>query len=96
LERLKGRLFIDKGDNKSSREDTPEYPIFQSDAEGYKFYRKINGGAFNPGSLDSLKTSDDFSGKFYYSLYPFIVDSLNDLTMKKVINSGGRPVKVTS
>ena len=84
LERLKGRLFIDKGDNKSSREDTPEYPIFQSDAEGYKFYRKINGGAFNPGSLDSLKTSDDFSGKFYYSLYPFVVDSLNDLTMKKV------------
>lgn len=84
LERLKGRLFIDKGDNKSSREDTPEYPIFQSDAEGYKFYRKINGGAFNPGSLDSLKTSDDFSGKFYYSLYPFIVDSLNDLSMKKV------------
>ena len=58
LERLKGRLFIDKGDNKSSREDTPEYPIFQSDAEGYKFYRKINGGAFNPGSLDSLKTSE--------------------------------------
>ena len=84
LEKLKGRLFIDKGDNKSSREDTPEYPIFQSDAEGYKFYRKINGGAFNPGDIDSVALPDGLSGKFYYSLYPFIVDSLNDLTMKRV------------
>ena len=84
LERMKGRLFIDHGDNKSSRYETPSYPIFQSDAEGYKFYRKINGGAFDPGSLDSLSLPADLNGKFYYSVYPFIVDSLNDLTMKKV------------
>lgn len=84
LERLKGRLLIDRGDNKSSREVTPAYPMFYSDAEGYKFYRKINGGAFNPGSLDSIASSADLEGKFYYSLYPFLVDSLNDLSMKKV------------
>jgi hypothetical protein len=84
LERLKGRLEIDQGDNKSSRYETPQYPIFHSDAEGFKFYRRINGGVFHPGSVDSVMTSDDLVGKFYYSLYPFVVDSLNDLSMKKV------------
>lgn len=84
LERLKGRLLIDRGDNKSSRDDTPEYPIFYSDVEGYKFYRKINGGVFNPGNLDSISGPEDMEGKFYYSLYPFVVDSLNDLSMRRV------------
>ena len=84
LERLQGRLEIDHGDNKSSRVETPEYPIFHSDAEGFKFYRKINGGVFHPGSVDSVMTSDDLEGKFFYVLYPFVVDSLNDLTMRKV------------
>ena len=84
LEKLQGRLDIDHGDNKSSRYETPEYPIFHSEAEGFKFYRKINGGVFNPGSVDSVMTADDLEGKFYYSLYPFVVDSLNDLSMKKV------------
>ena len=84
LEKLQGRLEIDHGDNKSSRYETPEYPIFHSEAEGFKFYRKINGGVFHPGSVDSVMTADDLEGKFYYSLYPFVVDSLNDLAMRKV------------
>ena len=84
LEKLQGILEIDHGDNKSSRYETPEFPIFRSEAEGFKFYRKINGGVFNPGSVDSVMTADDLEGKFYYSLYPFVVDSLNDLSMKKV------------
>jgi len=84
LEKLQGRLLIDRGDNKSSRFDTPEYPIFHSDAEGFKFYRKINGGVFHPGNVDSVMVADDLEGKFYYSLYPFVVDSLNDLSMHKV------------
>ena len=84
LEKLKGRLDIDHGDNKSSRYETPAYPIFHSDAEGFKFYRKINGGVFHPGAVDSVMTAEDLEGKFYYSVYPFEVDSLNDLTMKRV------------
>ena len=84
LEKLKGRLDIDHGDNKSSRYETPSYPIFHSEAEGFKFYRKINGGVFHPGSVDSVMTAEDLDGKFYYSVYPFEVDSLNDLSMKKV------------
>ncbi len=84
LEKLQGRLEIDRGDNKSSRYETPEYPIFHSEAEGYKFYRRINGGVFHPGNVDSVMTAADLEGKFYYSLYPFVVDSLNDLSMRKV------------
>jgi hypothetical protein len=84
LEKLKGRLDIDHGDNKSSRYETPAYPIFHSDTEGFKFYRKINGGVFHPGAVDSVMTADDLEGKFYYSVYPFEVDSLNDLSMKRV------------
>lgn len=88
LERLQGHLMIDRDDNKSSRYDTPEYPIFSSDAEGFKFYRHINSGVFHPGNVDSVMTSDDLEGKFYYSLYPFVVDSLNDLSMKNVRFNG--------
>ncbi len=84
LEKLKGRLDIDHGDNKSSRYVTPDYPIFYSDAESFKFYRKINGGVFHPGNVDSVMTAEDLADKFYYSVYPFVVDSLNDLSMKKV------------
>ena len=88
LEKLQGRLEIDHGDNKSSRYETPNYPIFHSEAEGFKFYRRINGGVFNPGSVDSVQTVDDLDGKFYYVLYPFVVDSLNDLSMRKVSFDG--------
>ena len=84
LEKLQGRLEIDHGDNKASRYETPAYPLFRSEAEGFKFYRRINGGVFNPGNVDSVMTAEDLKGKFYYSVYPFVVDSLNDLTMKKV------------
>ena len=84
LEQLQGRLMIDRGDNKSSRIDTPEYPIFHSDANAYKFYRYANEGVFHPGSLDSVASADDLKGKFYYYLNPFVVDSLNDLAMYNV------------
>ena len=84
LEKLQGRLMIDRGDNKSSRVETPDYPVFHSDARAFKFYRNINGGVFHPGTLDTLLTADDLQGKFYYHLDPFVVDSLNDLTMRKV------------
>jgi hypothetical protein len=84
LERLQGRLMIDRGDNKSSRYETPEYPVFHSDARAFKFYRHINSGVFHPGTVDSVMTAEDLEGKFFYHLHPFVVDSLNDLTMRKV------------
>ena len=84
LEKLQGRLMIDRGDNKSSRIETPEYPVFHSDARSFKFYRNINGGVFHPGAVDTVMTAEDLEGKFYYHLHPFVVDSLNDLTMSKV------------
>ena len=84
IEKLQGRLMIDRGDNKSSRDETPEYPIFHSDARAFKFYRHINSGVFHPGPVDSVATAQDLDGKFYFHLHPFVVDSLNDLTMRKV------------
>ena len=84
LEKLQGRLMIDRGDNKSSRIETPEYPKFHSDARSFKFYRNINGGVFHPGAVDTVMTAEDLEGKFYYHLHPFVVDSLNDLSMRKV------------
>lgn len=88
LERLRGQLMIDRGDNKSSQQDTPGYPIFNSDARAFKFYRTINSGVFHPGEVDSVMTAEDLEGKFFYYLHPFVVDSLNDLTMRKVKFSG--------
>ncbi len=87
LEKLQGRLFIDRADNKSSKEQTQEYPIFHSDVNAYKFYRKINGGVFHPGNIDTL-TAEKLSGKFYYYLYPFTLDSMNDFRMRKVSFDG--------
>ncbi len=85
LERLQGRLMIDKGDNKSSKEDYAEYPIFYSDYDSYKFYRHINGGVFDPHlENDTAMDADKLDGKFYYLLNPFVADSLNDIAMKHV------------
>lgn len=84
LEKLQGTLMIDRGDNKSSRIETPEYPIFHSETRAFKFYRKINSGVFHPGPVDSVATAADLEGKFFFYLHPFVVDSLNDLTMRKV------------
>lgn len=84
LERLKGRLMIDRADNKSSRDETPEYPVFHSDERAFKFYRRINGGVFHPGAVDSVASADDLEGKFYYHLHPFVIDSLTDFTMRQV------------
>lgn len=84
LERLQGRLKIDQGDNKSSRLETPDYPIFHSEEPAFKFYRKINGGVFHPGAVDSVMTADDLEGKFYYRVHPFVIDSLTDFSMRHV------------
>ena len=84
LEKLQGHLMIDRGDNKSSRDDTPEYPKFSSEAPAFKFYRKINSGVFHPGAVDSVMTADDLEGKFYYRVHPFLIDSLTDFSMHHV------------
>lgn len=88
LEKLRGSLLIDHGNNKSSRYETPDFPKFFSESNAYKFYRHINSGMFNPGNVDTLATVDDLEGKFYYYLYPFEIDSLTDLTMQHVSFNG--------
>lgn len=79
VESLKGSLLIDRADNKSSREETPEYPKFQSEINSYKFFRKANGGAFDPGNYKDSTGLANLDGKFYYEIDPFVIDSLNTL-----------------
>ncbi len=88
LEHLQGRLMIDHPDNKSSKTDDAAYPLFHCDNNSYKFYRKINGGVFDPHLSDDEINDENLKGKFYYLLDPFTADSLNDLTMNDVNFSG--------
>ena len=88
VESLKGSLIIDRADNKSSREETPEYPKFTSELNSYKFFRRANGGAFDPGDYKDSTGFANMEGKFYYEVDPFVVDSLNSLNPNKLKFNG--------
>ena len=88
IESLKGSLVIDRADNKSSREETPDYPKFTSELNSYKFFRRANGGAFDPGDYVDSAGVADLDGKFYYEIDPFVVDSLNSLNPNKLEFNG--------
>ena len=73
LENMKGELYIDKPDNKSGRNSYAEYPIFRSEENGYVYYddKKIHNGVY---------TRD----KFYYEIYPFEMDSLDNFNRRSM------------
>jgi hypothetical protein len=62
-----GELIIDKHDNKSGKEHHPQYPIFKSRERSYVYYddKSIQSGVYRPET-------------FYFHLYPFEIDSLNN------------------
>lgn len=66
VEYITGDIQIDAPDNKSSRQDKPEYPIFNSKQDSYVYYDylSIYGGVYN-------------REKFYFKVNPYIIDSLN-------------------
>lgn len=88
VESLKGSLVIDRADNKSSREETPEYPKFTSELNSFKFFRHTNGGAFDPGEYKDSTGLANMEGKFYYEVDPFVVDSINSLDPNKLKFNG--------
>jgi len=88
VESLKGSLVIDRADNKSSREETPEYPKFTSELNSYKFFRRANGGAFDPGDYKDSTGLANMEGKFYYEVDPFVMDSLNSRNPNKLTFNG--------
>lgn len=66
---LSGELLIDDPGNKSGIKDFPVFPLFNSQNDSYVYYdyHSIKGGAY--------KRED-----FYYTVFPFTIDSLNSFT----------------
>lgn len=72
IENIKGDLLIDDPDNKAGRKDFPEYPIFNSYDTSYVFYdRSVNPPGVYP------------RDKFYFKIYPYMIDSLSRFTIEK-------------
>ncbi len=74
---IQGDLLIDKPFNKSGIKSSPEYPIFNSKKKSYVYYDSpdIQNGAYN---------KDDF----YFQVYPYTFDSLDNLTRKSLVFDG--------
>ncbi len=73
IQNLKGDLFIDKPDNKSGRNSYAAYPIFQSKSNGHVYYddKTIQSGVYS-------------RDKFFYQIYPFEMDSLDNFNRKSM------------
>ncbi|MFW6043567.1 MAG: hypothetical protein ACOCPW_04360, partial [Marinilabiliaceae bacterium] len=77
IAKLSGHLKIDSANNKSGREDHPEFPVLVSDESSYVYYERddIQEGAYK---------KDDF----YFELEPFSIDSINELTRQNILFEG--------
>jgi len=74
---LNGELLIDDPANKSGIKDSPSYPLFKSKEDAFVYYDNpsIRGGAYK-------------RENFYYTVYPFTLDSLNSFTTEGLKFSG--------
>lgn len=79
---LSGELLIDDPANKSGVKKTEVYPLFNSENDSYVYFdsHKIEKGAYK-------------RENFFYTVYPFMLDSLNSFTTKGLkfegsLNSG--------
>jgi hypothetical protein len=77
IRNLNGTLWIDFPTNKSGLEPFPRYPYFTSKEDSYVYYNdpRIEKGVYT----DSL---------FYYQVYPFTFDSLNQFTTEGISFQG--------
>lgn len=73
IENATGELFLDDPDNKSSTKKFPQYPIFVSKKESYVFYEY-------PHIFNNIYKKD----KFYFQIYKYELDSINNLTRKNL------------
>lgn len=71
IQDLSGSLQIDDPDNKSGKEDYPNYPTFVSRGDSYIYYDEasIHGGVYD-------------RERFYFQLEPFTIDSLDNFTTR--------------
>jgi hypothetical protein len=77
IQDLTGELYVDKPDNKSGRLSYPDYPIFKSKENGSVYYddKDIYNGIYE-------------RDKFYFKLYPFEMDSLDNFNSQSMIFDG--------
>ena len=77
LQDMRGELFIDKPNNKSSRAVFPEYPIFRSGNDSYVYWddRRIFNGVYD-------------RSKVYFHVEPFEIDSLDSFETEGLAFNG--------
>jgi len=74
---LNGKLYIDEPQNKSGLKKFPEYPIFMTEEESYVFYNKKH-----------IQDSTLIPGRFYYTVDPFVFDSISTFSTEGLAFSG--------
>lgn len=77
ITKLNGKLYIDEPMNKSGLKNYPEYPTFKTEEESYVYYNK-------KGIQDSTLLPETF----YYTVDPFIFDSISTFTTNGLAFSG--------
>lgn len=77
IQHITGELLVDRPDNKSGRENYPEYPIFKSKENSYVFYERpdIQNGVYN-------------QNDFYFQIDPYTMDSLDNFNKDYMIYDG--------
>jgi hypothetical protein len=74
---LNGKLYIDEPRNKSGLKHFAEYPIFNSEEESYVYYNK-----------SFIQDSTLVPERFYYTVDPFIFDSISTFSTDGLAFSG--------
>lgn len=74
---LNGKLYIDEPNNKSGLKQFPEFPIFNSEEESYVYYNK-----------KFIQDSTLIPERFYYTVDPFIFDSISTFSTDGLAFSG--------
>jgi hypothetical protein len=77
ISQLSGYLEIDRNDNKSGKEEYPEFPRLTSTTNSYVYYN-------HPSTQKGVYNKETF----YFLLDPFEIDSINRLSNKNIAFSG--------
>ncbi len=77
IQHVTGELLVDRPDNKSGRENYPEYPVFKSKESSYVFYDRpdIQSGVYD-------------QNEFYFEIYPYTMDSLDNFNKNSMKYEG--------
>ena len=77
IQDISGTLYIDKGNNKSSRLPSPGYPYFESKSPGKVYYdhRFVHGGVYD-------------RERFYFAVDKFTINNLDDYDTDSLLFNG--------